>query len=157
MANKVTRITTVAGSIKECASGKIIFSPSRAESTEIAGVIAPSPYISAAPVNAENVTHLLSLPLCTSNDIRAMIPPSPLLSIRMAKMAYLTEVTRISVQMISDNKPRMTSGVGLSPDNRSIVLTYTVGWCRYHQNHPSAPPASMIFPDVLWFAGDYCP
>jgi hypothetical protein len=65
--------------------------------------------------------------LLTNNDIRAIIPPSPLLSIRIAKNAYLTEVTRIIVQIISDSKPKITEGSGLFPDSHKIVFSVYSG------------------------------
>ena len=41
-----------------------------------------------------------------------MMPPSPLLSARMMKPAYLIETTRISDQNISERMPRTFSSVG---------------------------------------------
>ncbi len=43
------------------------------------------------------------------------MPPSPSLSMRMAKDTYLIVVTMIRVQMISDKVPRMTARSGWPP------------------------------------------
>ena len=47
--------------------------------------------------------------------VRAMIPPSPLLSARMTKPRYLTEMTRIRDQKISDRMPSTLAGVPAIP------------------------------------------
>ncbi|MNE99023.1 hypothetical protein D3C80_1976360 [compost metagenome] len=54
--------------------------------------------------------------MLTSNDINAIMPPSPRLSMRMANMAYFSEVTITSVQKISDSRPRITGADGASPE-----------------------------------------
>ena len=48
-ANSASRMAIAAGSTYPVKAGAICSMPSSAESTEIAGVIAPSPYMSAAP------------------------------------------------------------------------------------------------------------
>ena len=47
--------------------------------------------------------------------VSAMMPPSPLLSARITKRRYLTEMTMIRLQKMSESTPRMFSGVGATP------------------------------------------
>jgi hypothetical protein len=92
--------------------------PSTAESTEIAGVTTPSPKNSAAPNRPITISiqrmRLLLTPRWAS-AISAMMPPSPLLSARRMKVAYLTETTRISDQKISDSTPSTFSRPTATP------------------------------------------
>ncbi|MNZ77939.1 hypothetical protein D3C78_964960 [compost metagenome] len=72
-----------------------------------------------------------------------MMPPSPRLSIRMANMAYFSEVTITSVQKISDSRPRITGGDGASPERNSTVFRVYSGLVPISPNTtPNAPPAS---------------
>ena len=106
--------------------------PSTADSTEIAGVIMPSPYSSAAP-NRPSMTSIIG---CArrqvvrvdavgrlvgrwprrrgraTSAISASTPPSPSLSARMTKSRYLTETTSVSDQKTSDRMPKMFAGDG---------------------------------------------
>ncbi len=50
-----------------------------------------------------------------SSDISARMPPSPSLSMLIANVTYLTEVIKISVQMISESAPSTVSCVGAAP------------------------------------------
>ncbi len=45
----------------------------------------------------------------------ATMPPSPWLSARMIRTAYLAETMTISAQKISDNTPRIVSGDSAPP------------------------------------------
>ena len=80
--------------------------PWTAPSTEIAGVIMPSPKNSAAP-KIPSVTS--SVPWTTllrrSSAVSAMIPPSPRLCARMMKPAYLIDTMIIKAQKIRDAVP----------------------------------------------------
>ncbi len=90
--------------------------PSTAASTEIAGVITPSPYSSPVP-NTPSVTSTAVAPvifaaLCPTVDPRgntsaasARIPPSPRLSARITRNRYFTEITMTSVQNTTDAAP----------------------------------------------------
>ena len=75
-------------------------------STEIAGVMIPSPKNSAAP-KMPSVTSVATWAtrLRCSSAVSAMIPPSPRLCARMMKPAYLIETTIISAQKISETTP----------------------------------------------------
>jgi hypothetical protein len=88
-----------------------MFSPSTADMTEIAGVIAASPYTSAAPHRPMNMMKGCRSPcLLRRSAISARIPPSPPLSTRSAMVTYFSEVTMISVHRISDSAPRIAAG-----------------------------------------------
>jgi len=51
----------------------------------------------------------------------ATMPPSPRLSARMIRMAYLNETTTISDQRITDAMPMMVSGV-IAPEASAACL-----------------------------------
>ena len=74
--------------------------------TESAGVIIPSPKNSPAPKIPSTIS---AAPWATrrrlTSAVRAMIPPSPWLWIRMMIPAYLTDTTITSAQKISDRAP----------------------------------------------------
>jgi len=80
-----------------------------ADSTEMAGVMAPSPYMSAAPNRPTATIAGRCCFLIPSNAMRARMPPSPSLSMVMANRTYLIDVTTISVQSRSDSTPSTTS------------------------------------------------
>jgi hypothetical protein len=98
-----------------------VLMPSSALNTEMAGVMAPSPYSNAAPriPMATTPARPCAMP---SSDINARIPPSPSLSARMTIATYLTDVVMISVQTISDSMPRAAAGVASPSDHSSTVL-----------------------------------
>jgi hypothetical protein len=50
-----------------------------------------------------------------ASAISAMMPPSPLLSARMTKVTYLSEITINSDQKISDSTPSTAIGCGVMP------------------------------------------
>src|SRR3974390_96701 len=79
--------------------------------TDMAGVIAASPYTSAAPNRATNMMRgFRPQSILRRSAINARMPPSPLLSTRNAMVTYFTDVTIISVHRISDNEPRIAAG-----------------------------------------------
>ena len=116
--NSAMITTTVIGITYGCSDGAAISKPSTADSTEIAGVITPSPKNSAAPNKPSAMIHQrirgCLTPRCAS-DINAMMPPSPLLSARMMKVAYFTLTTRISDQKISESTPNTLCGLTCTP------------------------------------------
>jgi hypothetical protein len=61
-------------------------------------------------------------PFTPRSDIKARMPPSPSLLMRIANPTYFTEVMRISVQMISDSEPSTATESGRSPVRLSTVL-----------------------------------
>ena len=84
--------------------------PSVALSTEIAGVMMPSPNKSAEPMMTRKASKP-TLPagfgffsLGTSAS-RAMMPPSPWLSARITNIRYFTEMMMIRAQKASDATP----------------------------------------------------
>ncbi len=93
--------------------GSKLLRPSAALSTEMAGVITPSPYSSAAPNRIRRVSGpippfngLCSTALSASS---AKIPPSPRLSARVTKLRYLTPTSKHRAQKISESAPRILS------------------------------------------------
>jgi hypothetical protein len=93
--------------------------PSTALSTEIDGVMTPSPKSSAAPTSTSAVIH--DVPRWRSRRRSGMsansakIPPSPFLSARRTKVRYLIATTTTSDQKISERMPRIAPGVGATP------------------------------------------
>ena len=84
--------------------------PSTAPSTEIAGVMMPSPYSRAAPITANSATAEirpgLAPRICSGTSASsAKMPPSPLFSAFMMKVRYFMVTTSISAQKISDRMP----------------------------------------------------
>ncbi len=94
--------------------------PSTALSTEIAGVRAPSPYSSPAPIRISTAGRV-AFPLADlrrksgSRASRASTPPSPWLSARMMNVRYLIVTTRVSAQKTSDATPSTVSASLVSP------------------------------------------
>jgi hypothetical protein len=87
-----------------------------AESTEIAGVMTPSPYSSDAPTmpsrtRSGNPAPLLKRSEATS-DSSARIPPSPSLSARRTRTTYLSDTIAISAHKIRETIPRTSAAVG---------------------------------------------
>src|SRR5215831_4795362 len=86
------------GATRGASWGASSFRPSTALSTEIAGVMTPSPYSSAAPIRPTIIRDARQLPLGASRTSRsannATIPPSPRLSAPMIRMVYLQERIR---------------------------------------------------------------
>ena len=109
--NRPSRIATDSGTTRCASAGVATCTPWIAPSTEIAGVIMPSPKNSAAP-KIPSVTS--SVPWTTllrrSSAVSAMIPPSPRLCARMMKPAYLIDTTIIRAQKIRDAVPYTVAG-----------------------------------------------
>ncbi len=92
--------------------------PSTAPSTEMAGVMTPSPYSSAAPKSPKPTRRRRAPIRCRRGCSRAssaMIPPSPRLSACMMKARYLNDTTKLSDQKISESTPRTLADVGTTP------------------------------------------
>jgi hypothetical protein len=90
LANRTTMMTAVTGTTRCPRDGSTTFTPSTAESTEIAGVIMLSPKNSEAPkipraASASRVRRPPRTPRPRTSVISAMIPPSPSLSARMTR------------------------------------------------------------------------
>ena len=97
--------------MKRSKAGVAIDRPSTAESTEIAGVIIPSPKNKDAPTKPKIIMISFfrgerpSWRRFRAN--RAIIPPSPLLSALMMTNTYLIETINVMVQKIKDRIPRI--------------------------------------------------
>ncbi len=106
------RMASESGTTRWVSALEATETPATAPSTEMAGVMIPSPKNRAAP-KIPNVTRVAAR-LARVRDksaVRAMIPPSPRLWARMMKPAYLIETTTMSAQKISDAAPNTASGV----------------------------------------------
>ncbi len=104
MENSPIRIVTVIGTTYGVNNGVATSRPSTAPSTEIAGVIMPSPYSSAVPKMPSAISTgrptarrdpllVLSSPSVGINAVSARMPPSPWLSARNTSATYFTETT----------------------------------------------------------------
>ena len=83
--------------------------PSTALSTEMAGVIRPSPYSRAVP-NTPSAMMARFVPTGSpragiSSAVSARMPPSPWLSARITSIRYLTEMMTISAQNTTEATP----------------------------------------------------
>ena len=83
--------------------------PSTAERTEMAGVMTPSPYRRAVPKTPSATrTPARATRRCSrgrTRAVRARMPPSPLLSARITKNRYLTEMMMTSDQNAREQMP----------------------------------------------------
>ena len=117
--NTASSTDTVNGTIQSCSCGAITSSPSIADSTEIAGVITPSPKNSEAPKMPRMPTAYAAREFFGrvrwASAISAMIPPSPSLSARMMMVTYLSVTTSISDQNTSERMPSTVSWLATSP------------------------------------------
>jgi hypothetical protein len=106
----------VTGTMNFSNSGAISLRPSIADSTEIAGVMTPSPNRSAAPMTPSRTTIGTPGPLAirseATSDKSARMPPSPSLSARSTNTTYLSETISISAQKISETMPSTSAASG---------------------------------------------
>ena len=81
-----------------------------------------------------------------SSASSATMPPSPRLSARRIRSAYLIEMIRISAHRISDTTPRTASGVSGPPGRRPWPLpsAHRGGWCRCRRRRRRARRASRL-------------
>ena len=121
---------TDSGSTNRVKVGETISSPSTADSTEMAGVIAPSPKNRQAPPMPirPSAVRILTLTVWRwARAIRARMPPSPLLSARITRATYFTVTVRISDQKISDRMP--STSVRVTPTSvkcfRLVLSAYS--------------------------------
>ena len=95
--------------MKVCSPGAATSSPSTADSTEIAGVMTPSPKKIAVPKMPTSIRRRRnagrSRTAVEASASIAIRPPSPLLSARRISTTYLTLTTTVSVQKIIDSTP----------------------------------------------------
>src|SRR6202035_2123514 len=77
-----------------------------------------------------------------NSDIKARIPPSPSLLMRMAKVTYLTDVTMIRVQITRDSDPSTVNASGLSPARFNTVFRVYSGLVPISPN--TTPSAARL-------------
>ncbi|MCY1481532.1 hypothetical protein D9M68_150610 [compost metagenome] len=111
-ANSMSRMTTAIGTTYSDSAGVTSFRPSTAERTDKAGVIIASPMKSAAPAIPMK-KRIDACPLAdfirrASND---SVPPSPWLSARSRNSTYLIVTIIVSVQIISEIRPIISTSV----------------------------------------------
>jgi hypothetical protein len=126
-AKSPSRITQLNGTTLRDQLGSATLSPSAALNTEIAGVMTPSPYSSAAPIKANSATKEILPGL-----VRILREPPqretcrlPLLWAFMMKVKYLTVTTIVSAQMVGDKM--LCVGFRPMPVSRVQALLQRVG------------------------------
>ena len=109
---RITMITTVIIRVRlgfssnNPSNGGRVCKPSTAELMETAGVSTESARNAAPPSMAGIASHA---PYLRINEYSAKMPPSPLLSMRMAMSTYLTVVISVIDQKTSDSMPSTAS------------------------------------------------
>ena len=110
-----TRIaSTIITMVFVCISWRagIFLRPSTADVMEMGGVIIPSANSAAPPSIAGKASHFFRR---RTNAYKAKVPPSPLLSALSIKITYLIVVCKVSVQIMHDSVPMMSSWVIVRP------------------------------------------
>ena len=171
--NSPSRITHVSGTARSSNRGSSTPMPSTALSTEIAGVSAPSPYSSPAPIRISTAGRV-ALPLAVlrrksgSSASRARMPPSPWLSARMMNVRYLMVTTSVNAQKTREAIPRTVSASRVSPGAaRDSFIAYSGEVPMSPNTTPVAPttranvPPRCGWPDspaepMLAMARPYC-
>ena len=111
-ANRPMRIASDSGTTRWVSAVEATDTPPTAPSTEIAGVMIPSPKNNAAPkIPRITKTAPWATRLRCNSAVRAMIPPSPRLCARMMNPAYLIDTTTIKAQKIRDAVPNTFNAV----------------------------------------------
>ena len=108
------RIVTATGMTQGRNPGASVPIPSTALSTDIAGVIMPSPYRSEAankPAPASSTRPGTAPRLPSKSAVSAIAPPSPLLSARSTSPRYLIDTMIVSAQKTRERMPRTFAGV----------------------------------------------
>ena len=144
-------IATVMGMTRLDTDGAATWTPSTADSTEMAGVIMLSPKNSEAPKMPSAASTALArlLPGRARRRIRAisaMIPPSPSLSARITNRTYVTVTMIVTDQKISETTPKTLScdtltGCG-SPGLKTVWTVYNGLVPMSPKTTPKAPTAS---------------
>ena len=106
----------------------ILRKPSIADVTEIGGVIIPSASSAAPPIIAGNTAHL---PCRRTNANKEKIPPSPLLSALRVSITYLTVVCKVSVHMMQESAPMISTSL--------ITLPLQMAFITYNGDVPMSP------------------
>ena len=145
-ANSTTMTTALMGRMNSARPGAETSSPSTADSTEIAGVMTPSPKNRQAPAIPTSAMALrIWVPTETrcASAISARMPPSPWLSARMTRVTYLIVTISTSDQKISDRTPSIsTLVIGCPGTSCRLARGHTAGWCRYRRRPRPGPPAA---------------
>ena len=136
--NSAVRIAAVVGITAGPKCGAMIFMPSTALNTEIAGVIMLSPKNSAAAkIPSTPTIHTRRLEFLSASEIsasRARLPPSPRLSARMIKVTYLSVTSIMIAQKINDSTPSTRSS-----SRPSAWLPLKVSFKAYRGLVPMSP------------------
>jgi hypothetical protein len=115
---RANRIISESGTTQGPKAGVATFRPSIAPSTEMAGVMTPSPYNRAEPKSPMPIKtqrrRVVARP-GRNNASRASTPPSPRLSARIIKERYLNVMRKLRDQKISERTPRILSFVSGTP------------------------------------------
>jgi hypothetical protein len=113
--NSTVSTSNVMGTTQRCSPGAATSRPSTAESTEMAGVMTPSPKKMAVPNTPTNRSRLRSAgrsaTAVEASASIAMRPPSPLLSARRIKATYFSPTMTVRVQNTSESTPKMASSL----------------------------------------------
>lgn len=142
---RITMITTVIIRVRlgfssnNPSNGGRVCKPSTAELMETAGVSTESARNAAPPSMAGIASHA---PYLRINEYSAKMPPSPLLSMRMAMSTYLTVVISVIDQKTSDSMPSPRP-LGLRrqalPDRQGRSARCTRARCRCRRTPRRAP------------------
>ena len=114
IANSTMMTTAEIGRTYGAAFGVAISRPSIADSTEMAGVMMPSPknrQAPAMPIRDRMRRRLEPADTRWASAMSARMPPSPRLSARMTRSTYFTVTIRINDQKISDRMPMISVSV----------------------------------------------
>ena len=122
----MTITTAEIGRTTSCNFGATTSNPSTADSTEIAGVITPSPknrQQPLTPISARMRRIRAPVQPRWASTIRARMPPSPRLSARITSDTYLMVTISTSDQKISDKMPnRSPSRMWAAPKCSMLAL-----------------------------------
>ena len=124
IANSTMITATLIGSTYSCNVGAVTSNPSTADSTEIAGVMIPSPKNRHAPT-MPTIASVLRIAVLTAtrwaSAISARMPPSPWLSARITSITYFTVTISTSDQKNSDRMPRISTSLMGTPSNTCML------------------------------------
>src|SRR5580658_5024368 len=124
IANSAIITTMLIGSTYSFNVGAATCNPSTAESTEIAGVMMPSPKNRPAPtmpIKASVLRMAVFTATRCASAMSASIPPSPWLSARITSITYFTVTISTSDQKNSDRMPRISTSLIGTPSNTCML------------------------------------
>ena len=148
------RITTTVGTTTGVSDVLKTISPSTAESTDIVGVMMPSPNNKPAPAMASMVMMKRPRRACAEsprgiNESNAKMPPSPRLEARQMVKMYFTFTTKSSSQNTIERMPRINSSSMFFPDlPRWIKASFNAYSGLVPMSPKTTPMAPMARTDV---------